>query len=91
VESDTGRELCRVQRRRVNGLWHTTLSDDGSTLVAVELVDGTTETHTLDIWDVHPHRAYAWSLAIVAALMVAMFTLSRSLRAWRNRSKPVRA
>lgn len=85
VESATGRELFRVHRGKPNDLRHTLLSDDGSTLVTVELVDFRTGTNTLRIWDVQPRRAYAWSLAAIAALMLVLFTISRSLRALRKR------
>jgi hypothetical protein len=88
VESVTGRELFRVQRGKANDLSPIVLSDDGSTLVTVELVDVTTGTHILRTWDVHPRRAYLWSFTSVAAGMLLLFVWSRSVRAWRSRKKP---
>jgi len=38
-----------------------------------------------EIRDVPPHRAWTWSLGTVVALMMLLFTVSRSLRAYRNR------
>lgn len=82
MDSATGHDLLRIPR--VN-LASARLSDDGSTLVIVKLIGGEENTVMFHVWDVHPHRAWTWSLSSIVATMLLWFLVSRSLRALRYR------
>ena len=80
MDSVSGHEMFRV----VNyGKQEYRLSDDGGTLLTVDALND--DVQMIRIWDVHPHRAWIWSLVSVAATILLWFAASRSLRALRYR------
>ena len=80
MDSTTGRELFRVVNR---GAHSRRLSDDGSTLVTVDL-HPTTRDAVIRVWDVRAGRAWVWTLGVTAGVWLAGWLVLRRRRRGRR-------
>jgi WD40 repeat protein len=86
METATGRKL--FESAPCDGF--ALLSADGNTLVTVDSVPGRERESHIRIWDVHPTKAWLWTIgvALVAALMwVIVLGAIRALRKRRERQR----
>lgn len=82
TESASGQELFRLANAGNQSNW-TRLSDDGSTLVTVDAF--APDRRMVRVWDVHPTRAWFWSITVVAASGLVLLAVRY---AWRRLRQP---